>query len=108
MKSTNPFWIKYLHCQNKRQQQEMCQSTSASLTVGSGARGQNPENAAGPGSPLPRVHDSRWQNIWRRQQRRCLCKVGEGAALERDVSTASPGWHQQGDARGGGAGTLSG
>lgn len=38
MKSTNPFWMKYLHCQNKRQQQEMCQSTCTSLMGGRGER----------------------------------------------------------------------
>lgn len=24
------------------------------------------------------MYDSRWQNIWRRRQNRCLCKVGKG------------------------------
>ena len=36
------------------------------------------DDTAGHLSPLPSMYDSRWQNIWRRQQRRCLCKVGKG------------------------------
>lgn len=100
MKSKNCFWMKYLHCQNKRHQQEMCHSMCSSLT-GWGAS-PAPPDPRWEGSPLARGDDSRWQNIWRCRQRRCLCKVGEGPALQRAVSTASPGVAPAGRCSGGG------
>lgn len=36
------------------------------------------DDTAGHLSPLPSMYDSRWQNIWRRRQKRCLCKVEKG------------------------------